>query len=136
MNIEFVFSEDFDTNGEGVADMVSEVKAFAESLPDDAILLHLRLPDNIDFNTATTNRIKWYMNQIREFLSVARPTVVTLCNQFDLTSDSTYFISADMDVPDEISKDTLMVICYILLDVIDESAPKVDTSVSEIILPN
>jgi hypothetical protein len=136
MNIEFVFSEDFDTNGEGVADMVSEVKAFAESLPDDAILLHLRLPDNIDFNTATTNRIKWYMNQIREFLSVARPTVVTLCNQFDLTSDSTYFISADMDVPDEISKDILMVICYNLLDVIDESAPKVDTSVSEIILPN
>lgn len=136
MNIEFVFPEDFDTNGEGVVDMVSEVKAFAESLPDDAILLHLRLPDNIDFNTATTNRIKWYMNQIREFLSVARPTVVTLCNQFDLTSDSTYFISADMDVPDEISKDTLMVICYNLLDVIDESAPKVDTSVSEIILPN
>jgi hypothetical protein len=29
-----------------------------------------------------------------------------------------------------------MVICYNLLDVIDESAPKVDTSVSEIILPN
>ena len=136
MNIEFVFPEDFDTNGEGVADMVSEVRAFAESLPDDAILLHLRLPDNIDFNTATTNRIKWYMNQIREFLSVARPTVVTLCNQFDLTSDSIYFISADIDVPDEISKDTLMVICYNLLDVIDKSAPKVDTSVSEIILPN
>jgi hypothetical protein len=45
-------------------------------------------------------------------------------------------INTDFEVPDEISKDTLMSICYNLLSVIDEAAPVIDTSVSEIILPD
>ena len=136
MIIDFAFPEDFDTNAEGVADMVCEVKAFAKQIPDDAILLHLRLPDGLEYTNALTNRIKWYMSQIREFISVARPNVITLCNQFDLTSDDNKFISTEFNVPDEISKDNLMVVCYQLLDIIDESTTAVDTSISEIILPD
>lgn len=136
MKVEFIFPEGFNSEDESVQDMISDVNAYVETFPDDATLLHLRLPDDTVFNESTTNRIRWYMKQIREFMSVARPNIVTLCNQFDMTADSENFISTEFDIPDELSKDILMTICYDLLNVIDESAPVVDTSISEIILPN
>ena len=136
MRVEFIFPEGFNSEDESVQDMISDVNAYVESIPDDATLLHLRLPDDTVFNETTTNRIRWYMKQIREFMSVARPSIVTLCNQFDMTADSENFISTEFNIPDELSKDILMTICYDLLNVIDEAAPVVDTSISEIILPN
>lgn len=136
MRVEFIFPEGFNSEDESVQDMISDVNAYVETIPDDATLLHLRLPDDTVFNESTTNRIRWYMKQIREFMSVARPNIVTLCNQFDMTADSENFISTEFDIPDELSKDILMTICYDLLNVIDEAAPVVDTSISEIILPN
>ena len=136
MRVEFIFPEGFNSEDESVQDMISDVNAYVETIPDDATLLHLRLPDDTVFNETTTNRIRWYMKQIREFMSVARPSIVTLCNQFDMTADSENFISTEFNIPDELSKDILMTICYDLLNVIDEAAPVVDTSISEIILPN
>lgn len=135
MKVEFIFPEGFNSEDESVQDMVSDVNAYVETIPEDATLLHLRLPDGIKFDTPLTNRIHWYMNQIREFLSVARPNVVTLCNQFDMQATDGNIINTNFEVPDEISKDTLMTICYNLLSVIDDAAPAIDTSVSEIILP-
>ena len=136
MTVDFIFPDSLNLEDESLKDMVSDVNAFVAELPDDATLLHLRLPDDIRFNDATNNRIRWYMKGIREFLSVARPNIVTLCNQFDMTANSENFISADFDVPDELSKDTLLSLCYELLSVVDESDTTIDTSVSEIILPN
>ena len=136
MTVDFIFPDSLNLEDESLKDMVSDVNAFVAELPDDATLLHLRLPDDIIFNDATNNRIRWYMKGIREFLSVARPNIVTLCNQFDMTANSENFISADFDVPDELSKDTLLSLCYELLSVVDESDTTIDTSVSEIILPN
>lgn len=136
MTVDFIFPDSLNLEDESLKDMVSDVNAFVAELPDDAMLLHLRLPDDIIFNDATNNRIRWYMKGIREFLSVARPNIVTLCNQFDMTADSENFISAEFDVPDELSKDTLLSLCYELLSVVDESDTTIDTSVSEIILPN
>lgn len=136
MTVDFIFPDSLNLEDESLKDMVSDVNAFVAELPDDATLLHLRLPDDIIFNDATNNRIRWYMKGIREFLSVARPNIVTLCNQFDMTADSENFISAEFDVPDELSKDTLLSLCYELLSVVDESDTTIDTSVSEIILPN
>ena len=107
-----------------------------ESFPDDAIILHLRLSDSLEFKPNVLNRIKWYMNQIRDFISVARPDVVIICNQFDMQTDDNRFISADFDLPEEISIELLMSICYNLLSVIDESKPQVDTSTAEIVLPS
>ena len=136
MTVNFIFPDNLNLEDESLKDMVSDVNAFVAELPDDATLLHLRLPDDIMFNDATNNRIRWYMKGIREFLSVARPNIVTLCNQFDMTADSENFISADFDVPDELSKDTLLSLCYELLSIVDESDTMIDTSVSEIILPD
>jgi len=136
MTVDFIFPDNLNLEDESLKDMVSDVNAFVAELPDDATLLHLRLPDDIMFNDATNNRIRWYMKGIREFLSVARPNIVTLCNQFDMTADSENFISADFDVPDELSKDTLLSLCYELLSIVDESDTMIDTSVSEIILPD
>lgn len=136
MTVDFIFPDSLNLEDESLKDMVSDVNAFVAELPNDATLLHLRLPDDIIFNDATNNRIRWYMKGIREFLSVARPNIVTLCNQFDMTADSENFISADFDVPDELSKDILLSLCYELLSIVDESDTMIDTSVSEIILPD
>ena len=136
MTVDFIFPDSLNLEDESLKDMVSDVNAFVAELPDDAMLLHLRLPDDIMFNDATNNRIRWYMKGIREFLSVARPNIVTLCNHFDMTAVSENFISADFDVPDELSKDTLLSLCYELLSIVDESDTMIDTSVSEIILPD
>ena len=136
IDIELVFPDGFDTESDDVQAMIAEINKQVESFPEDATVLHLRLADSLEFKPNVINRIHWYMNQIREFISVARPEVVIICNQFDMQTDDIRFITADFDLPDEISKELLMSICYNLLSVIDESKPQVDTSAAEIILPD
>lgn len=136
IDIELIFPDGFDTETDDVQTMIAEINTLVESFPDDATILHLRLSDSLEFKPNVLNRIKWYMNQIREFISIARPDVVIICNQFDMQTEDNRFISADFDLPDEISKELLMSICYNLLSVIDESKPQVDTSTAEIVLPS
>ena len=136
IDIELIFPEGFDTESDEVKQMIDDINTQVESYPEDATVLHLRLPDSLEFKPNVINRIHWYMNQIREFISVARPEVVIICNQFDMQTEDHRFISTDFELPDEISKELLMSICYNLLSVIDENKPQVDISVAEIILPD
>lgn len=136
IDIELIFPEGFDTESDEVKQMIDDINTQVESYPEDATVLHLRLPDSLEFKPNVINRIHWYMNQIREFISVARPEVVIICNQFDMQTEDIRFISTDFELPDEISKELLMSICYNLLSVIDDNKPQVDTSIAEIILPD
>lgn len=134
IDIELIFPEEFDTESDEVKQMIDDINTQVESYPEDATVLHLRLPDSLEFKPNVINRIHWYMNQIREFISVARPEVVIICNQFDMQTEDNRFISTDFELPDEISKELLMSICYNLLSVIDDNKPQVDSYSKSIII--
>ena len=134
IDIELIFPEGFDTESDEVKQMIDDINTQVESYPEDATILHLRLPDSLEFKPNVINRIHWYMNQIREFISVARPEVVIICNQFDMRTEDIRFISTDFELPDEISKEILMSICYNLLSVIDDNKPQVDSYSKSIII--
>ena len=103
IDIELIFPEGFDTESDEVKQMIDDINTQVESYPEDATVLHLRLPDSLEFKPNVINRIHWYMNQIREFISVARPEVVIICNQFDMQTDDVRFITADFELADELS---------------------------------
>ena len=134
--LNFVFPEDFDSTVEEVTSMVESIDSYVAELPEIAKIVHLRLADGLDLTDQLRNRISWYMANLRKAFSVIDPTIVFICNQFDMESDDIDFRSFDFELPDMIDPELLTALIINLSAQLQEEESVIDTSVSEILLPS